>query len=257
MNLDQKSKKIFSQNGEDGAIDYIFKKIGFKTKIFIEFGFGCFENNSRNLIKNFGFSGLFIDGNSRECEIAKSHYRSNIFIENAFITKENINQLISKHYTGDIDFLSIDIDGVDLHILDAIDAIHPRVVCIEYCASIGVDKSVTVPYKDDFSRHAEHRSGFYCGASLKANILVMKKKNFKFIGTVSGLNAFFVRDTEPIDEISLIEGYKPHFSRTYEDHPRFDGTIRKITPDEQFHIIKDLPWVNVSEEGLIGTNHHN
>jgi len=33
-----KEFKIYSQNGEDGILDYIFSKIGVKNKKFIEFG---------------------------------------------------------------------------------------------------------------------------------------------------------------------------------------------------------------------------
>ena len=65
-------------------------------------------------------------------------------------------------------------------------------MCIEYCASIGKDLSVTVAYKDDFDRHKEHESGFYCNASLKGAINVMRKKGYTFVGTVYGLNAFHI-----------------------------------------------------------------
>ena len=55
-----------------------------------------------------------------------------------------------------------------------INIVKPRVICIEYCASIGDELSVTVKYKDDFDRHKEHPSGFYCNASLQANIKAIK-----------------------------------------------------------------------------------
>ena len=54
-------KKIYSQNGEDGVINYIFKQIGFKNKITLEIGAHWHECNSRNLIENFGFKGVIID----------------------------------------------------------------------------------------------------------------------------------------------------------------------------------------------------
>ena len=124
-------------------------------------------------------------------------------------------------------------------------------MCVEYCASIGKDLSVTVHYKDDFNRHKEHKSGMYCGGSLLANIRVMKKKGYKFIGTINGLNAFFVRDEEPMDEMSIDEGFESHYARTYESHPRYDGTCRTMTQEEQYFTIKDLTWINVNREGVI------
>lgn len=248
-------KKLYSQNGEDGVIEYIFNNIGFTNKIFIEFGFGAYENNSRYLIEKYNFKGLFIDGSSEECVNATKLYDKGINIHTQFITKDNILSIITKYYTGEIDFLSIDVDGIDLYLLDvAIPEINPRVVCIEYCASIGDSLSVTVKYKENFDRHKEHRSGFYCNASLKATCNVMSKKGYVFVGTVHGLNAFFVRKdciTEKIYEISVKDGFEPHYSRTFEIHPRYDGTRRKLSQDSQYNMIKDLDWVVVSDDGII------
>ena len=63
MNINKYEKCVSSQNGEDGVIEYIFKNIGFSNKVFVEFGFHHHENNSKNLIKNHNFKGLFIDSN--------------------------------------------------------------------------------------------------------------------------------------------------------------------------------------------------
>ena len=123
--------------------------------------------------------------------------------------------------------------------------ITPRVICIEYCASMGKVLSVTVPYKDNFDRHEEHTSGMYCNASLKANIHIMKKKGYKFVGSVYGLNAFFVRNDcilNNLKELSCEEGWQPHYGRTY---------LRKISPNEQYNKLKDLKWNIVKEEGTI------
>ena len=252
MEIKKYEKKIFSQNGEDGVIDYIFSNIGMTNKIFVEFGFGMNENNSRNLIENHGFSGLFIDS------AIPINYRNktinNINFHQAWITRNNINEIIGKYYKGDIDFLSIDVDGIDIYLLDKINIVKPRVICIEYCASIGDELSVTVKYKDDFDRHKEHPSGFYCNASLQANINVMKKKGYKFVGTVHGLNAFFVRNDcnlNNLKELTCKDGYKPHYCRTYTKSKRWDGEFKKVSPDEQYKWIKDLEWIKVDENGNI------
>jgi hypothetical protein len=247
-------KSVFSQNGEDGVIEHIFNNIGFTNKIFVEFGFHYNQNNSKNLINNHNFKGLFIDGNVPNN--IKNKTINDITYREEWITKNNINNIISKHYTGNIDFLSIDVDGVDLYLLDEINVINPRLVCIEYCSSIGKDLSVTVKYKDDFDRHKEHPSGFYCNASLKATINVMKKKNYKFVASVYGLNAFFVRndcDLNLLKELTCEEGWQPHHSRTYEDSRRYDGKNRKVSIEEQFNLIKDLEWIKVNDNGIIMT----
>jgi len=244
-----KNSTSYSQNSEDQVIEMIFSNIGFKSKIFIEFGFDWHENNSRYLLENYGFHGLFIDANIPE----GAQGPNGIHFHRAWITRDNINNIISGYYTGEVDFLSIDVDGVDLYLLDCIDIVSPRVVCIEYCASIGKNLSVTVPYKDDFDRHAAHPSGFFCNASLKANINVMKKKGYKFVRSVAGLNAFFVKEDCELKELSCEEGWEPHHSRTYEVHSRWDGTTRAVSPEIQFEWIEDLPWVSVSDKGIIAT----
>ena len=252
MNINKYEKSVFSQNGEDGVIKYIFKNIGFSNKVFVEFGFHINQNNSKNLIKEQNFKGLFIDSNIPN--FYKNKTIDGIHYHESWITRKNINNIIGKYYKGNIDFLSIDVDGVDLYLLDEITIVNPRVVCIEYCASIGKDLSVTVKYNDNFDRHKEHPSGFYCNASLKANINVMKKKGYKFVGSVFGLNAFFVRndcELNDLKELTCEEGWQPHHSRTYQNLKRYDGTIRKVPIQEQFDWIKDLEWVNIDDNGNI------
>lgn len=246
--INQYEEKVYSQNGEDGVISRIFDVIGVKHRTFVEFGFHERENNSKLLHERRQFGGLFIDAS------CKPGTRNGVHYHRAWITRDNINGIIGKYYKGPIDFLSIDVDGVDLHLLDTISAVQPRVVCIEYCASIGSDLSVTVPYKDNFDRHAEHASGMYCNASLMANIRVMKKKGYVFVASVSGLNAFFVQQSEMkagIEPLTCKQGWQPHYARTYKVLKRFDGTKRKLSQREQYDILKDLDWVSVSAEGLI------
>lgn len=255
MSLSLHEKKVYSQNGEDGVIDYIFSKIGFTNKKFCEFGFHYNENNSRHLIEKHNFKGLFIDS-----EVPKAYRNkciNGIHFHQDWITLKNINELIGKYLQGNIDFLSIDVSGTDLWLLDAINVISPRLVCIEYCSSMGKELSVTVEYADKFIRHDYHKSGFYCNASLKANINVMKKKGYSFVGTVFGLNAFFVRNDcnfNGLKALTCEEGWRPHHTRTYKKCKRFDGTYRALTPSEQFDIIKDLNWIEVDDDGNIKNN---
>jgi len=244
--LDEFNKKQFSQNGEDGVIEHIFNNIGFASKIFIEFGFDFKENNSRALVENHGFSGLFVDGREYQCELVNKEYRgSSVFAHNAFLTAENINSVISNYFEGEIDFLSIDVDGVDLHLFDSINVVEPRVVCIEYCSSIGKEMSVTVPYKEDFDRLKEHQSGMFCNGSLLATIRVLRKRCYRFVGTVYGLNAFFVRNDCELNDLreQNIDHWQPHRHRT---------EVRKISQIDQFGAICDADWIPVSDKGIIG-----
>ena len=139
--LDGFGYKVFSQNDEDGIINEIFNRIGTTNKNFIEFGVQDGIECNSHLLLDTGWNGLWIDGNAEDCEKINSYFKTSIenkelTILNKFITKDNINELFSLGgYEGEIDFLSVDIDGMDWYILKSIlenKTISPRVICVEY-----------------------------------------------------------------------------------------------------------------------------
>ena len=98
-------------------------------------------------------------------------------------------------FTGDIGLISIDVDGIDYWIWDAIDVVSPRIVVIEFNSVFGCDHPVTVPYDPAFDCTVAHSSRLYFGASLPALVALGKRKGYRFVGCEShGANAFFVRD---------------------------------------------------------------
>lgn len=110
---------------------------------------------------------------------------------NRFITAENINELIqSAGISGEIDLLSIDIDGNDYHVFKAIDVINPRVVIVEYNAKFPADFPWVMKYDP---KHIWDESDKH-GASLKSLEMIAREKGYQLVGTnISGVNAFFVR----------------------------------------------------------------
>ena len=132
--------KVYSQNDEDGIIEEIFNRIGTTNKIFVEFGVSnCLECNSHYLLHK-GWRGLWIEGSRKHFDEMFARFFPVIRIGqlgciNAFITKNNINDLIqSAKISGEIDLLSIDIDGNDYYVWEAINVVRPRAVVIEYNA---------------------------------------------------------------------------------------------------------------------------
>jgi len=91
--------KVYSQCDEDGIIQEIFNRIGLQSSIFVEFGVqNGLENNTLKLLLE-GWSGLWIEGNDRYVvEISKRFHDVlaviRLRIKAAFITRENINDLI-------------------------------------------------------------------------------------------------------------------------------------------------------------------
>lgn len=122
-----------SQSNEDEIIAEIFAQIGTTNKRFVEFGCGHGgQNNTIELLRQ-GWSGIWLDSSRRRYERAKELYvRWPVEIRCEMVTPANINSIV----VGELDFLSIDIDGEDYAVWKALNA-KPRVVCIEYCAVNG------------------------------------------------------------------------------------------------------------------------
>jgi hypothetical protein len=246
-NLTKYEQKFYSQFGEDGLILHFFDKIGAPNKTFIEFGIeDGKECNSANLAINFGWKGLFIEGDPALAERASDFYHGHhgidpehVQIKNHFITLENVNDLFKQHgFEGEVDVLSIDIDGVDYWVWEAINIVKPRMVIAEYNAVLGRDRSITVPYDAAFDRYQHDASGTYFGISLKAACKLAEKKGYVLVGCESsGANAFFVRRDlaeGKLDEFTPDEAFYPCAPR-----------LRTQTEEEQWNAIKHLKFVDI------------
>jgi Methyltransferase FkbM domain len=242
--LNQHEAKIYSQNGEDGILLYLFSQIGITNGRFVEFGIGNGrECNTANLSLNFGWHGLLMEIDPQQVAAARRYYQQQLGSEQdrvqiveAGLTAVNINTLLTQNnLQGEIDLLSIDMDGNDYWVWQAIDVIQPRLVVIEYNASFGKQRSISVPYDPNFNIHAKHPSGFYHGASLTALTKLGRQKGYRLVGCdSSGSNAFFVHQTATqklIKELLPQEAYFPHIHRT-----------KFLTTEQQFQIIAHLPF---------------
>jgi hypothetical protein len=185
LSFDEVEFRNHSQNGEDGILWYVFSLIGTTKKECVEIcaGDGT-QCNCANLIINHGWTGLLFDGDARSISAGQVFYRSHpdTFtyppkLVHAWVTAENVNDLISANgFRGEVDLLSLDIDGVDYWVWKAIDAVAPRVVIAEVQAIWGCQTSVTVPYSPDFKAEFVQGFGVYSGASLPALVKLGKEK---------------------------------------------------------------------------------
>ncbi len=194
----------YSQNEEDGILLYIFSMIGMKNRTFVEICAGDgMECNTTNLTVHHGWTGLLVDGDPANILKAKQFYnhiaQTLIWppkIVQKWVTAENINSLIQENgLTGEIDLLSIDVDGMDYWLWKAVDVIQPRVVVIEINNRLGSEKKLTVPYKEDFQTEVTAAGSEYGGASISALTSLGKEKGYRFVGTNKiCTNGFFIRD---------------------------------------------------------------
>lgn len=188
----------WSQNDEDGIIAEIFRRIGTTNRRFVEFGVGDGGENNTRFLLDQGWLGLWLDGSSDNVENQKKNCR--VFLESGqlqhaqqFLTVENINSSIGDQgFEGDIDLLSIDVDGNDYHLWKAINVVSPRVVVIEYNGYLRPPIRWIMPYQADY---VWDKKTCYFTASLKSMELLGKELGYTLVAChLPGLNAFFVRD---------------------------------------------------------------
>jgi hypothetical protein len=86
--------------------------------------------------------------------------------------------------------LSIDIDGNDYWVWEALNVIEPRVVIIETNRTFGM-RNIVVPYDKDYRRPGKH--ALYSGASPAAMEKLAKRKGYRLVGANNyGINMIFV-----------------------------------------------------------------
>jgi hypothetical protein len=192
--------RVFSQWGEDGIIQYLLEHVPVDRPVFVEFGVENYvESNTRFLLTNNQWSGLVIDGSAANIDYIRRdaiYWATNLKAEHAFVTKDSINELLANNgIAGDIGLLSVDIDGNDYWVWQAIDTISPRIVICEYNSNFGPTAEVTTPYDAGFVRDVAHFSRIYYGASIGALCSLAGRKGYSLVGSNSaGNNAFFVRN---------------------------------------------------------------
>ena len=189
---------ISSQNEEDGILLALLEQAGTRDARFVDIGSGMGGGVVAMLAQECGWRGLMVDGNEEHVNLARPRFPGGrISVVHSFVTRDNVNALVEAHgYTGDIDVFSLDIDGNDYWIWEALTACSPRIVAVEYNAFFGLERAVTLPYDAAFDRAnlpALVRKNYF-GASLPAFVHLGRHKGYRLVTTDgSGLNAFFLR----------------------------------------------------------------
>jgi hypothetical protein len=239
--------QVYSQGDEDGILLYLFALLGSRTRIALEICAGDGkECNSANLILNHKWHGVLLDGSERNVWSGKDwYYRHRAALvslprfEHAWITRDNVNEVVRRmRISGEIDLLSLDIDGNDYWVWEALDVVSPRVVLAEYNPILGPERSTTIPYAPNFDAYQYPMYGWlpnYCGASLAALTKLARQKGYRLVGTSSAeFNAFFVREdvaSGVLPEVTVASCFRSAFLRQ-----EFD---------ERWKCVQHLPWVEV------------
>ncbi len=254
--------RIFSQSGEDGIIQYLIRSIPVANQTFIEFGVEDFqESNCRFLLAKDNWRGFVIDGSAPNIERLQGSelpWRYQLDSVSAFVTRENINDVLAMSgFAEDLGILSIDIDGNDYYIWEAITGFRPRILIIEYNSIFGPDRKVTIPYRADFDRKLAHSSHQYYGASLAAINDLAERKGYALVGVNStGVNAFFIREdllNSKVKRVSVTQAFR---SNTFGELRKVSEGSKHDSSAERIRILAGMKVLNVVtnelEEAFLG-----
>jgi hypothetical protein len=193
--------QVNSQNGEDGMIREIFRRIGTTNRIFLEIGVGDGTENNTAFLLAQGWTGFWIDGSEKF--IAKARSRGldrQVAMMSAYVSRENVGTLLAQlNVPAEPDLFSLDVDFNTYYIWEALAARRPRVVVIEYNASLPPD----LDWKVRYQASALWDGTLNFGASLKAYERLASRLGYKLVGCdYHGNNAFFVREDLVGDEFA-------------------------------------------------------
>ena len=248
--------KVFSQSGEDGILQHLLEATGAAPDTFVEFGVGDYlESNTRYLLQGCNWRGLVMDAGEAEIASIRArefHWRHDLTAVQAFIDRDNIDALLTRNgFTGPLGVLSIDIDGNDYWVWEAMRAVDPVIVVVEYNSVYGPARAVAVPYDPAFQRTRAHPSNLYWGASIAALCRLGEQRGYAFVGSNgAGNNAFFVRRDRlrGLRALSPAEGW---VDARFRESRGPGGELTFLTGADRRRAMADMPLVDLERGGTV------
>lgn len=224
--------KLFSQNDEDGIIARIFQRIGKNDpKVFLEFGVDeKMECNTLALLYG-GWKGVWVDQSNHPIPARNPNLR----IIKQWVSLDTIDSILNEAISTlgglHVDFLSIDLDGNDIYVLQHIlRRITAKVICLEYNGHFIPPARFSIKYNPD-----HHINGDHYGASLQSFADQLEETHALVATNLTGVNAFFVSkefaDYFPDARKTVLELYTPprYYSAAFERiHPVSSETLKYI-----------------------------
>ncbi len=244
--------KVFSQWGEDGILQFLVNHLEIRHHTFIEFGVEDFsESNCRLLLMKDYWQGFVIDGSDRHMARLKSSYfywQHHLSCKASFITRENVASLLDESgFDKELGILSVDIDGVDYHVLEALDQWRPAILIVEYNDAFGHGRPVTVPYDPGFVRLQKHPSNQYWGANLPAFCHLAGRRGYALAGTNGAAsNAFFVRRDLLNKQVTEVDPASCTRESCFRDSRGPQGELTFLSGAARARAMASMPLIDVS-----------
>ena len=191
---------IFSQNGEDGVIQEILKRLNITVGTCVEFGAwdGKHLSNTFHLVKNHGWNAIYIEGDAQKYQdlLKTCQEYPTITPIQAFVDHNNypgnhntLDNILSRtDIPSSFDIISIDIDSFDYQVWKSLSNYTPKIVIIEIHSGIK-------PYVTDHI----HTPGRFDGTSFFPMLQLGIEKGYQLVCHTG--NMIFIRD----DLYKLIE----------------------------------------------------
>lgn len=221
------AESTYSQFGEDGIVVETLRRL--KSVIPLnqwcaEFGAwdGVYLSNTCKLIRELSYSAVLIEGDSaRIKQLAENFPQDTVLKICKFVSFEGANSLDSIFSNTpipvDFDFLSIDVDGVDYHILESLRKYRPKVICIEF--------NPTIPNAVDFVQARDFK--VKQGSSARAITRLARSKNYALLASTQ-CNLIFV-DSAYLASVVAMEANLEDINQQGNDpqyiFAGYDGTI--------------------------------
>ncbi len=250
--LEDYSFKVFSQWGEDGIIQFLTQSLEIRNRTFIEFGVEDFrESNCRFLMAKDNWRGFVVDGSPENVRsIRRSWYfwQYDLRAEASFIDRDNVDAILSRSgFDPDVGILSVDIDGVDYHVLERLGRWNASIVIVEYNPVFGSERPIAVPYDAAFWRTRAHHSNLYYGANLPAFNHLLSCRGYTFVGVnQQRSNAFYVRTDLLNDRVRAADPARFAQESTFRESRDESGALTHLDMAGRRTLLADLPVVDVA-----------
>ena len=201
----ENEKSVYSMSGVDGVLQHIFNEIGFTNKIAVEIGVSAGNNTNTELLSHSGFNLLWID-----C-FPKPNIPVNTIVHVECVTKTNVESIFKKYnIPQEFDLISIDIDGNDYHIREALSNYKPKVIVMEYNGNFSSTSEYIMGYDENYSCLFPN---IKFGASLQSLVNQANRLGYDYVYSESrGSDAFFIRkDINPFKPLTSEEGWVEFF----------------------------------------------